>query len=146
MASHADNTYDTKRAPKSEIKHTVEKTRRHLLAITRSTSLMLARSHVCSLQQQIEYNNDIPPNNAADWDRKSWSRQNFFTTPDVSVDPGNFILGTMFLAIRHALGIGAAHQHGPSEQAQCQRIQPIGAMGWQHMHTTPDRIELRNGS
>ena len=104
-ASHTDNTYDTKRAPENEVKHTVEKTRRHLLALTRSTSFMLAMSHVCSLQQQIEYSNDVPPNNVADWDRKSWSRQNFITTPGVSVDPGNFILGTMFLAIRHALGM-----------------------------------------
>ena len=49
-ASQTDNSYDTKRAPDNEIKHTVEKTRRHLLALTRSTSFMLAMSHVCSLQ------------------------------------------------------------------------------------------------
>ena len=66
---------------------------------------MLAMSHVCSLRQQIEYNNDTPPNNVADWDRKSWSRQNFFTTPGIPIDPGNFVLGTMFLAMRHALGM-----------------------------------------
>ena len=104
-ASHTDNTYDTKRAPDNEIKHTVEKTRRHLLALTRSTSPMLAMSHVCSLRQQIEYSNDIPPNSVADWDRKPRSRQNFLTTPRVSVNPGNFVLGTMFLAMRHALGM-----------------------------------------
>ena len=104
-ASHTDITYDTKRAPDNEVKHTVGNIRRHLLALTRSTAFMLAMSHVCSLQQQIEYSNDIPPNNVADWDRKSWSRQNFFTTPGVPVDPGNFVLGTMFLAMRHTLGM-----------------------------------------
>ena len=86
-ASHGDNTYDTKRAPEDDIKYAV------------------AMSHVCSLGQKIEYNNDTPPNNVADWDRKAWSSQNIFSTPGVSVDVGNFILGTMFLAIRHALGM-----------------------------------------
>ena len=107
-ASHAGGTYDTERAPESDITYTVDKTRRYLHALTRSTSFMLAMSHVCSLEQQIEYNNGIPPNKVADWDRKSWSRQNFFVTPGVSADPGNFILGTMFLSICHALGMEPA--------------------------------------
>ena len=103
-ASHGD-TYDVKRAPEDDIKHAVEKTKRYLIALTRSTSFMLAMSHVCSLEQKIEYNNDTPPNSVVDWDRKTWSSQNFFSTPGVSVDVGNFILGTMFLSIRLALGM-----------------------------------------
>ena len=103
-ASHGD-AYDTERALEGDIKHAVEKTKRHPIAPTRSTSCMLAISHVCSLEEKIEYNNDTPPNNLADWDRKTWSSQNFFSTPGVSVDVGNFILGTMFLSIRHALGM-----------------------------------------
>ena len=104
-ASHADSTYDTERASEGDVKYAVEKTRRYPIALMRSTSFMLAMSHVCSLGQKIEYNNDTPDNNVADWDRKAWSFQNFFSTPGVSVDPGNFILGTMFLSIRHALGM-----------------------------------------
>ena len=104
-ASNADSTYDVERASEDDIKHAVEKTRRHLRALTKSASFMLAMSHVCSLGQKIEYNNDTPPNNVADWGRKTWSHQNFFSTPGVSVDPGNFILGVMFLSIRRALGM-----------------------------------------
>ena len=90
-----------------DIEHAVASTRRHLIALTGSTSFMLAMSHVCSLQQRVEYNNDVAPNSVADWDRKTWSAENYFSTPGVSVDVGNFILATMFLAIRHGLGMEA---------------------------------------
>ena len=41
----------------------------------------------------------------ADWDRKTWSLQNWVTIVGVACDPGNFTLATMFLALRHALGM-----------------------------------------
>ena len=71
----------------------------------------------------------------ADWDRKTWSAQNYFSTPGESVDVGNFILATMFLAIRHALGMESpidrhqqdeldskgSHCPAPWESEQCTR-------------------------
>ena len=121
------DTHDIERAPESDIKHTVERTKRHLAALTRSTCFMLAMSHVCSLEQRIDYNNDSPPNNVADWDRKTWSAQNYFSTPGVSVDVGNFILGTMFLAIRHALGMESPidqHRQDDFDTAGSRRLAP----------------------
>ena len=50
-ASHAGSTYDAERAPESDIRYTVDETRRYLHALTRSTSFMLAMSHICSLEQ-----------------------------------------------------------------------------------------------
>ena len=85
---------------------------------------MLAMSHVCSLQQKIEYSNDIAPNSVADWDRKTWSFENYF---GVSVDVGNSILATMFLAIRHSLGMEAPidpHQQGAPDNGGSQRPAP----------------------
>ena len=40
-----------------------------------------------------------------DWDRKTWSGENYFTSTGVAVDPGNFVLATMLLAIRHSIGM-----------------------------------------
>ena len=108
------DTRDIARAPESDITHAVESTRGHLAALTKSTSFMLAMSHACSLEQKIVYNNDTAPNSVADWDRQTWSAQNYFSTPNVSVDVGNFILATMLFAIRHALGMESPidqHQH-----------------------------------
>ena len=88
---------------------------------------MLTMSHVCSLEQKIDYNNDTPPNNVADWDRKTWSAQNYFSTPGVSVDVGSFILGTMFLAIRHALGMESPmdqHRQNEIDTAGSRRLAP----------------------
>ena len=48
-ASHAGSTYDTEGAPESDIRYTVDKMRRYPHALTRSTSFMLAMSHVCPL-------------------------------------------------------------------------------------------------
>ncbi len=73
--------------------------------LTNSTSFMLAMSHVGSLRQQVTYDNEVAPNTVADWDRKAWSLQNFVAIPGVSVDPGNFVLAIMFLALRHAGGM-----------------------------------------
>lgn len=39
------------------------------------------------------------------WDRKTWSHENYFTAVGVSVDPGNHVLSIILLAIRHALGM-----------------------------------------
>ena len=125
-APHGD-TYDIERAPESDIKHAVERTKRHLTALTKSTSFMLAMSHVCSLEQRIENNNDTQPNNVADWDRKTWSAQNYFSTPGVSVDVGNFILGAMFLAIRHALAMESPidqHRQNEIDTAGSRRLAP----------------------
>ena len=96
---------------------------------------MLAMSHVCSLERNIVHNSDTAPNSVADWDRKTWSAQNYYSTPGVSVDVGNFILATMFLAIRHALGMESpidqhqqdeldskgSHRPAPWESEQCTR-------------------------
>ena len=62
-------------------------------------------AHVCSLKQKIKYSNDVPPNSVEDWDRKTWSGENYFTSTGVAVDPGNFVLATMLLAIRHSIGM-----------------------------------------
>ena len=108
----------------------VEKTKRHFSALTRSTSFMPAMSHVCSLEQRIDYNNDTPPNNVADWDRKTWSAQDYFSTPGVSVDVGNFILATLFLAIRHALGMESPidqHRHDKFDTEGSRRLAPWGS-------------------
>ena len=97
------------------------------VALTKSASFMLAMSHVCSLEQKIDYNNDTPPNNVADWDRKTWSTQNYFSTPGVPVDVGNFILGTMFLAIRHALEMESPidqHRQNEIDTAGSRRLAP----------------------
>ena len=105
----------------------MERIKRHLIALTKSTSFMLTMSHVCSLEQKIDYNNDTPPNNVADWDRKTWSAQNYFSTPGVSVDVGSFILGTMFLAIRHALGMESPmdqHRQNEIDTAGSRRLAP----------------------
>ena len=56
------DTRTAERAPESDIKHTTERTRKHLTALTKSKSLLLAMSHVCSLKQKIKYSNDVPPN------------------------------------------------------------------------------------
>ena len=101
------DTRTAERASESDIEHTAERTRKHLKALTNSKSFLLAMSHVCSLKQKIEYSNDVPPNSVADWDRKAWSAENHFTTPGVAVDPGNFVLAAMLLAIRHSLGMEA---------------------------------------
>ena len=121
------DTRDFAKAPEGDIKHAVTSTRRHLAALTSSTSFMLAMSHVCTLQRRIEYNNDIAPNSVAGWDRKTWSGENYFTTPGVSIDAGNFILATMFLAIRHALGMEAPidpHQQGEPDIEGSRRPAP----------------------
>ena len=121
------DTREVKRAPEDDIRHAVENTRRHLEALTNSTSFILAMSHVCSLKQKIEYSNDIELNSAADLDRKTWSSENHFTTPGVSVDVGNFILATMFLAIRHSLGMEAPidpHRQGDPDAGGARRQAP----------------------
>ena len=133
----------TRTTPKGHRKATLstrwEKTRKYLNALTRSTSFMLAMSHICSLEQKIEYDNDTPPNNVADWDRKTWSSQNFFSTPGASVDVGNFILGTMFRSIRQALGMEppinpdrqsdidttGSHRPAPWDHDPCSTMHPI---------------------
>ena len=121
------DTREVERAPGDDMRHAVENTRWHLEAFTKSKSFMLAMSHVCSLKQKIQYSSDIAPNSVADWDRKTWSSENHFTTPGVSVDVGNFILATIFLAIRHSLGMEATidpHRQGDPDAGGARRQAP----------------------
>ena len=93
------------RGSEQEIALAVKSVTRNLSLLADSKSFMLAMSHVGSLRQKAMYDNGVAPNTVADWDRKTWSLQNFVTIPGVSFDPGNFALATMFLSLRHAVGM-----------------------------------------
>ena len=103
-ANLGDNPNE-ERAEEADIAAATRRARDQLTTLTSSKSFVLAMAHVCSLKQRIKYSNDVPPNSVEDWDRKTWSGENHFTSTGVAVDPGNFVLATMLLAIRHALGM-----------------------------------------
>ena len=118
---------EVERAPQSDVNHAARTTRDHLRHLTNSRSFMLAMSHVCSLKQKIKYNNEVAPNSVAGWDRKTWSAENHFSTPGVSVDVGNFVLATMLLAIRHSFGMEATidpHHQGALDAGGALRPAP----------------------
>ena len=46
-----------------------------------------------------------PPPNVKDWDRKCISRQNYFTTIGVRIDPGNIAFAIMLTLIRMRVGL-----------------------------------------
>ena len=65
-ASHAAITYDMTRGSEQEIALAVKSVTRNLSLLADSKSFMLAMSHVGSLRQKAEYDNDVAPNTVAD--------------------------------------------------------------------------------
>ena len=92
-------------ALRHKIENTAEATRRHLVDLVSSPSLLAAMAHVCSPTQKMDWATGSAPGDVVQWDRKTWSHENYFTAVGVSVDPGNHVLSIILLAIRHALGM-----------------------------------------
>ena len=89
-----------------------------LLMLLISPQRVRSASDICILKlhthAQIQHTQDIGPEQ---WDRKAWSRQNFFASEGVALDPGNEVLSAALLALVVLADALCSHfpkvDHGP---------------------------------
>lgn len=62
------------------------------------------------------------------WDRKAWSREHFFSTVGVALDPGNAVLATAFWALLISGEVSCGADCFGADQCECRRCRGVSSL------------------
>jgi hypothetical protein len=79
---------------------------------------LVALAYALDLPYKEYHTNDLP-DSALEWDMKALSRQHFFTTVEVPLDPGNIVLSCMLLVCICRSGACVHEVHQGHRDARC---------------------------
>ena len=91
--------------------------RHHGMAVLTSVPFLVALCHILDLTNARKlYEGHTASVSPGHWDRKAWSREHFFASVGLALDPGNSVLATalwalmMFAEVRHACYVTSFHR------------------------------------